>query len=236
MDSCEELWTWLYGEQSTGFSPTAIYIVRSLWHHMMVMMTPGPTKNLSLLSHYNLADWPAGNHSGGSLNAYKLYVQAELEASHFACWASAAKRHRAPVPYRRIMPSSSNAVRLAISWNLPWNIMCKQLSMCRLRCGLVPLGHLSRKKSYARVQQCMSCDAMVSNPWVHVFGECHVWRHMREPTCRALGISDSSRSWDKMYGILGVQPESDAYSHCLEFVNQVVVDAGKFRFNNKAAD
>ncbi len=55
-----------------------------------------------------------------------------------------------------------------------------------------------------------------------------MWRHMREPTCRALGISDSSRSWDKMYGILLVQPESDGYSHCLEFVNQVVVDAGKY--------
>ena len=114
--------------------------------------------------------------------------------------------------------------------NLPWEQMKMQLSLSRLRSGLVPLGHLSRHRSAARVQQCMSCDAMVSNLWVHVFGTCPPWKHMRELAHRALALPPSCRSWDVVYAILGVHVNSPAYSCCLVFVDAVVTAANSYKF------
>jgi hypothetical protein len=141
---------------------------------------------------------------------YRRYVLDVLEHSHASVWKAAALRHRVPVPYRRIVDGVSDALACARASNLPWEQMKKQLSLSRLRSGLVPLGHLSRHRSSARVQQCMSCDAMVSNLWVHVFGACTAWNHMREPAHRALALPPYSRSWDVVHAILGVDANSPA--------------------------
>ena len=129
---------------------------------------------------------------------------------HRPVWLSAVQRHRLPVPYRRIATSVSEAMPMTLQLHLPWALMLKQLSFCKLRCGLVPLGHLSGRKAYGRSQQCMNCDAMVSNLWVHAFGECIIWTNLRNAACRVFELPPTCRSWDITYEILSVLPVSPA--------------------------
>ena len=185
------------------------------------------SRSLALLSRWGLCDFCLG---AGSLESYRRYVLDTLECAHASVWKAAALRHRVSVPYRRIVEGVSDALACARASNLPWEQMKMQLSLSRLRSGIVPLGHLSRHRSAACVQQCMSCDAMVSNLWVHVFGTCPAWKHMRELAHRALALPPSCRSWDVVYAILGVHANSPAYSCCLVFVDAVVTAANSYKF------
>ena len=193
--------------------------------------TSWATRSLQLLSRWGLDDFCVGH---GSLAEYRRYVVAELEQAHASAWGVAARRHRVPAPYKRIMTGVSKDLSTALASNMPWSQLKKQLSFCRLRSGLVPLGHLSGRRSSARSQQCMSCDAMVSNLWVHVFSECVAWDHLRMLACCALVLPPSCRSWDVMYAILGVRSSSPAYSSCLDFVDEVVGASRSYEFRNSS--
>ena len=111
---------------------------------------------------------------------------------------------------------------------MPWPVLLQQLSHVRLRCGLCSLSHLSNKKSKAIVQQCISCGALSSDIWKHIFGECPRWEPRRNLVRQALGVHGGLRSWDLTYWILSVHPHSEAYAVCLNFMDEVVKAADAF--------
>ena len=55
--------------------------------------------------------------------------------------------------------------------------------------------------SKARVQQCIWCNGMVVNTWVHVFGSCQAWCEKRDIVVRTGSLRDM-RSWDVMYAVV----------------------------------
>ena len=71
---------------------------------------------------------------------------------------------------------------------------------------------------------------MVSNLYVHAFGACSFWVHLRTAACVALGLHANTRSWDVMYRILTADPASIAYVACLRYMDTVVLAAEAYRY------
>ena len=125
------------------------------------------SRSLALLKRWNLLDWPQWREQqylhAAHIGGYVKYVKLTLAKVQRVVWSGAALKHRCPVPYSRIMTGMSVAPLVALSMNMEWSALLLQLSHARLRCGTVSLGHLSGRKSSARVQQCQCCNLMVSN-------------------------------------------------------------------------
>ena len=128
------------------------------------------------------------------------------------------------------MAGRSSAPQLALSKNFAWPVLLQQLSHARLRCGIISLGHVSGRRSSARVQQCQCCEKIASNLFVHVFGECPAWEALRSSAVAALDLPSSTRSWDIMYAILAVHPSSSGYNACISFLDAVVRAAEAYQY------
>jgi len=182
----------------------------------------------ALLQKWHLADWPEWVVSGGSYASYCAILRETLEAQFHVTWLAAARKHCIPVPYLLIVPSLPRSLHTALASGIPWCVLRLQRSMCRLRCGLVSLGHRYGKPTSAKVQSCIGCNEDHSNVWVHVFAGCERWSHVRRGAVVALGLEANIRSWDTMYAILSCDSSSSAYAVCLEFVGLVVAAADEF--------
>jgi len=186
-------------------------------------------KSYLLLQRRGIADWNEWSMTGGTMNGYCKYVYKTLEEAHAAAWLESAQKHCVPVSRERVLPCISFAPQTALALELPWKVLINQLSHARLKCGLASFGHLSGRRTQARLQQCFICNRLVSNTWMHIFGSCEHWTSLRDAACNALALDiRTARSWDIMFAIVGVDPRSPAYCVCLEFVNAVVIAADKY--------
>ena len=143
-------------------------------------------------------------------------------------WQKAAGKHRIPIPYLRVMPGISCALRSALLLELPWHILRGQHAVCRLRCGLVALGHRQGRRSCAKTQNCIFCEAPLSHVWAHVFGACPISSEHRTAALSALNAPAELRAWDIMYAIVSAVPSRQAYKECVSFIAEVVIHAEQF--------
>ena len=150
------------------------------------------------------------------------YVCRTLKRHYQLKWKAAVARHSLPVPYGSISPCIREWVQTSFSIQLPWDILLKQRSAVRLRCGLLDLGHASGKRTRARAQTCIFCGELVSQLWLHVFCSCTRWNEERGRVMNCLPSVEGARGWTIMLNILCSSCDSSQYSKCIEFVDAVV--------------
>ena len=131
-----------------------------------------------------------------------------------------------------IVDGELRAPHMALTMGLPWGALLKQLSQVKLRCATVSLGHLSGRRSAARLLQCIGCDRWVSNTCVHAFGDCPCWDAIRARATVSLQLPVGCRTWDVTYSVLGCAPGSPAFACCLEFMEEVVRFAEAYKYKS----
>ena len=166
------------------------------------------------------------------MSGYSNHIRAALEQISAVAWHRAVTRHRGLVPYRKLLNGELRAPHMALTMGLPWGVLLKQLSQVKLRCATVSLGHLSGRRSAARLLQCIGCDRWVSNTCVHAFGDCPRWDAIRARATVSLQLPVGCRTWDITYSVLGCAPGSPAFACCLEFMEEVVRFAEAYKYKS----
>ena len=172
-------------------------------------------------------DWPEWTSNAGTYEGYCEYAMSLLREHHAEVWRCATRRHSIPVPHATLMTGPSTACERALELKLSWSVLMRQRAHVRIRCGLPSLGHVGGRASKARVQQCLYCDELVSNTWVHVFGCCPMWNAQRDAVTTTLRLGDA-RSWDVMYSVLTAFPGQPQYISALTFIDAVLEQADRF--------
>ena len=190
-------------------------------------------RSLALLRRYDLPDWPEWRKTGGDLDGYCTHVRCTLERHHSVTWKAAVSRHSLSVPYHSIVPSIHEWTSKSFSIQLSWDTLMQRRSAARLRCGLIDLGHLHGKRTRARAQQCVFCDELVSQLWLHVFCACPVWSEKRNHVMRCMPSLECSRGWTIMQSVLSAPCDSSQYHPCIDFIDAVVRESDLFWKNAK---
>ena len=194
------------------------------------------SRSLCLLNQLGIPDFPVWLGGGGDYKGYCARVRQLLVAAHLFSWRAAVAKHALRtiksatyVPCERIVPAIPSGLAAAIRSQFPWQRLHKQLSLARLRAGLVDIGHLAGRRSRARAVQCIWCDDLVSKLWAHVFGEFQHWCSYRSAVCIAMnGNVALSRTWDIMFATLSAAPGDAWFFSCLDYVDAVVASAETF--------
>ena len=134
--------------------------------------TTWATKSLCVLESVGVPDLPSLGSPMMPLKLYKVLIRGKLQASCSSSRNNATARHAIPFPYQDLMATS-----VCLSHPRAWKAMCwdglkGHYSLCRLRAGLLELGHLRGKKNAAPQIRCIMCEALVRSPYSHVLGEC----------------------------------------------------------------
>ena len=66
-----------------------------------------------------------------------------------APWSLVAFRHKAPIAYEELQSTPSDQLSKMVALGASWDVMLGVRSFCRMRCGLLQLGHKDRKLSQA---------------------------------------------------------------------------------------
>ena len=117
-------------------------------------------------------DWPVWCSSQSRHGCYKMYVKKSLVDACIPEWKSSVARHLLPIPYLSIAVAPHNSVFEARGFKLSWNTLTGHLHLCRLRCGMMRLGHLNGRGSGAKVQQCILCNKRYTAVFSHVITSC----------------------------------------------------------------
>ena len=118
-------------------------------------------------------------HSLGSplmpLTLYKTHVRGVLQRQRSVGNAEATASHSIPLPYAA-MQQSCILRMMPKSWKaMSWAELRGHRSMCRLRAGILSLGHLRGKRTSLPQSQCILCDKLVRSPYAHALGECRAF-------------------------------------------------------------
>ena len=109
------------------------------------------------------------------------YVTVRLQDICLLRWRSAVASHVLPYPYLLLQPVPSEILKEAVIQAWPWQTQLRLRGWCRLRTGLVRLGHVNGRRSDACMQKCIFCDTEVpvSALGDHVMGQCEQWNAQR---------------------------------------------------------
>jgi len=104
-------------------------------------------------------------------------------------------RHRLPLPYVDVIAGAQpNLLQRSVIRSSPsWPVLISVRSWCRVRAGLVVLGHRGGRISRAAVQNCVFCGCESSSIYAHVFLSCRRWDVSRRLTCDVLGYAVGTR-------------------------------------------
>ena len=107
-------------------------------------------------------------------------------------WRCVAGKHVIPIPYLewRAVPNIDFQARHVDV--LLWPQQLAQRAICRLRAGLIRLGHVNRACSSASHQQCIFCGTLCSSLHFHVFSRCDEWSSRRQSVWTAIGDMPSA--------------------------------------------
>ena len=99
--------------------------------------------------------------------------------------------HRFPIPFSDLVLGVAPSLRHRemLRGGLSWDVLSGIRSWCRIRAGIVVLGHRRGQRSQARVQCCIFCDCESSSLYQHVFLHCPHWIQERSGLALVLGHS-----------------------------------------------
>jgi hypothetical protein len=166
--------------------------------------------SLALLGQWGILDWPLWiTSSQSSLSAYSRYVKHALEEKCVIAWRTEAAKHVYPFSYLALSDQPQPGILDACRLQLPWPTLVGHRELSRLRCGLLRLGHVARKRSQASVQYCIFCNRRFRNVYKHVVCDCPVQAASRLliqkagvdcSTCVFLAIAPSSSAFGSVVG------------------------------------
>jgi hypothetical protein len=128
-----------------------------------------------LLATWGVPDWPLWAGPQSTVCEYVALARDTLETACLARWRGRVASHKTPVAYNTLQANPSTALHASMLPPVPWKVFVGQRSWCRLRSGLVDLGHRGGRRTAARWQQCIGCGKVHRSVWIHVFAECPQW-------------------------------------------------------------
>ena len=161
-------------------------------------------RSLALLRSWGVADYADGFFSE-TYASYRRYVVRRLfEIARERDLPSRCK-HVIPVPHHVLCPTARCPWKDMLRQPLPWPCLVGSRSWARVRLGLLSLSHKGGRRSRARRQRCIFCDAWVSNSYQHVLADCANWVSYRNQCCAVLG-STPGRAVDLVRSLLTKGP------------------------------
>ena len=173
-------------------------------------------KSAGVLGKWGIIDWQVWRSEGTSLDHYKDYVKEQVERVCLASWSHQVSTHLIPIPYleRRELPTADLHPRRTCG--LSWSTLISQRSACRLRAGLVRLGHLHGSRSGARKQLCIYCDTLNSSLHFHVLARCPVWATSREGVWMVIGDKPELMA-QQVHTLFSLAPGDIGYTQWVEW-------------------
>ena len=178
-------------------------------------------KSYLLLQEWQILDWPAWSRTREGHALYKTYVANSLRAKCLPIWHAEASNHISPIPCTSISEKPHMAAHDSLRAALPWEILTGHLALCRLRCGLLALGHLRNVRTTAKVQQCILCDKRYTDVFRHVVSCCDELRAPRA-TLHAASVNTQDLSF------LTVCPKDENYSLVVQFAAYICKNESMF--------
>ena len=184
---------------------------------------PGSTwakGSLALLSAWNIMDWPSYGTDRG-LSKYKAYVHSVVKQHCLEQWRLQAANHVIPFCYVDARATPSLELRPAIISLLPWCGLLQQRSLCRLRAGLLRLGHVRLARSSARRQTCIFCGTLTASLNLHVMTRCNTWAEPRKLCWDKLGQPPPSSLASQTLALFSLRPGEAGYSEFLRWAAEI---------------
>ena len=129
------------------------------------------------------------------MRPYNRYVYNVVLERCSATQARVRARHRLPLPYVDVTAGvQPNLFQRSVIRSSPsWPVLISVRSLCRVRAGLVVLGHRGGRISRAAVQNCIFCGCESSSIYAHVFLTCRRWVVSRKLMGDVLGYGVGTR-------------------------------------------
>ena len=88
-----------------------------------------------------------------------------------------------------------------------WSTRRAHIPLCRVRAGLLELGHRNLQRTRASLRLCISCSKQARAPYIHVFGERPSTASAREKLVQVdpavcYDVASPRESYAKLYGAL----------------------------------
>ena len=174
----------------------------------------------ALLEEWGVLDWPVWL-STAHVCTYKTYVKQTLAAVSLTVRRPHLLRHTRPFPYFDIAPVPATALNDALRAKCSWQTLLGHRSLCRLRCGLIMLGHVNQRASSAHVQYCVFCDKRYTSVFAHVACSCPIFAAHRMELKRAGVDCDLLDLWL-------AKPGANGFAQIVNFAKDIDVQACAF--------
>ena len=187
-------------------------------------------KSAAALHEWGIADSPVWLAKGGkvSLEAFKEYVECQVERKCSGKWRSAAGRHTLPIPYLDWRTAPNIEFREGDVGMLSWPNQIAQRAVCRLRAGLIRLGHVNMASSSANKQNCIYCGTLCSSLHFHVLSRCAVWLSRRQHLWTVIGRMPPSTA-EQLRVLFALEPgDGEAYHIWLSWAKDLDQKARHF--------
>ncbi|CAE8601069.1 unnamed protein product [Polarella glacialis] len=137
-------------------------------------------RSLQILNDTTVPDFPCWDTGDGTLPSYAKYVQCLLEKACLLEWRQAVSTHVSPIPYLDLSTCPSPNPRCILqTCGLSWPTLLGHVFMCRMRAGLVDLGHIAHRRSQAKIRYCPGCNQRVRAALIHALAVCPRWQPER---------------------------------------------------------
>jgi hypothetical protein len=184
---------------------------------------PGDTwskLSAALLDTWGILDWPQWSNAPAGQNcstsAYKKYVLEKVMAKCSVARCPSLSKHIIPVPYVPPPPCATTC------GPLPFETQLQLRDFCRLRAGLLHLGHAGGHRTAAKSKQCVLCDSKVLNIYTHVLLLCPGVASEREAARNKAACLDSARA------VLSTPPSHPAFQTVVALCSSVAEKEGAF--------
>ena len=179
-----------------------------------------------LLQQWRLADYADG-FAGLGLASYKIYVNRELVTAGMHVLQVSLTKRSLLCGSQLLLRGSGFFHRAVVSNGLSWGILVGVRSWCRLRMGMLVLGHKNNRRTRARVQACIFCDANTSNPLFHTMAVCSFWHDHRVASLNALE-SVPARAMDAVAALFKVWPGQPSFAIMVDWACSIDRKAAVF--------
>ena len=159
--------------------------------------------SLRVLNDWDIVDYAAYAHD----TTYTGYITYVKEKLWWKCWHNlsiACRRRVQPFHYHPLLDSEHALLRHMLSTAFERACLHDVMSFVLMRAGLVVVSHRNRSRSRARMQFCISCGAVVNDPYVHVLLCCDVFSDVRLALFDVFG-TPGRMNREGLYGILKLQ-------------------------------
>lgn len=180
-----------------------------------------------LLAQWGIQDivaWPGGL----DYNAYCRYARQQVMAK--CCAVSLLERRKHGAPFSHVLLTSVDNYapihKQCLRKGLPWGVLQGVKSWCRIRAGLVLLGHRHKRRSQRRLQSCLFRNVDTSAPYVHVFLHCPYWQHRRRVVADLTGGLGTQQG--HLVSMLQLRPGAPGFVEVVNWCAAVDVESASF--------